>query len=62
MLIKNILSWFIDKNCDGMFSSVIFDEKDDGIKNNKNIMLTILSAWLMCKIANKNFISNFKMN
>jgi len=62
MLIKNILSWFIDKNCDGMFPSVIFDEKDDGIKNNKNIMSTILSAWLMCKIANKNFISNFKMN
>lgn len=62
MLIKNILSWFIDKNCDGMFPSVIFHEKDDGIKNNKNIMSTILSAWLMCKIANKNFISNFKMN
>lgn len=62
MLIKNILSWFIDKNYDGMFPSVIFDEKDDGIKNNKNIMSTILSAWLMCKIANKNFISNFKMN
>jgi hypothetical protein len=51
---ENILSLFIDVNCNEKLPLVIFDENSDEIKKKSSSLLT-------CQIANKSFFSNFKM-
>ena len=52
---KNILLMFTDKNYDGKFSSMIYNENEDKIKKkNKNISSTLLTSRLAYEIANKN--------
>jgi hypothetical protein len=50
---ENILSLFIDANCNGKLPLVIFDENGNEVKKS--------SSLLTCQIANKSSFSNFKM-
>jgi hypothetical protein len=51
---KNILLMFIDKNYDGKFSSMIYNENEDKIKKYIYISSALLTSRLAYKIANKN--------
>jgi hypothetical protein len=51
---KNILLMFTDKNYDGKFSSMIYNENEDKIKKYIYISSALLTSRLAYKIANKN--------